>query len=96
VDARPPGYPAPDSYNTNAEHFTNWRLLYTHGSLIFSTVFNICQMFEITEFLKVDSPSALCLLGALDPSVYCGVAVRLYEGSENQRVIWQCLELVQK
>jgi hypothetical protein len=36
------------------------------------------------------------LFGVLDPSMYCGVAVRLYEGSENQRVIGQCLELVQK
>ena len=70
--------------------------LVTYGSLIFSTVFNIWQIFEITEFVKVDSPSALCLFGALDPSVYCGVAVRLYEDSENQRVIGQCLELVQK
>jgi hypothetical protein len=70
--------------------------LYPYGSLIFSTVFNIWQICEITEFLKVDSPSALYLFGALDPSVYCGVAVRLYEDSENQRVIGQCLELVQK
>jgi hypothetical protein len=62
----------------------------------FLTVFNIWQIFEITEFLKVDRPSALGLFGALDPSVYCGVAIRLYEGSENQRVIGQCLELVQK
>jgi hypothetical protein len=68
----------------------------THGSLIFSTVFNICQVYEITEFLKVYGPSALCLFGALDSSVCCGVAVRLYEDSKNQRVIGQCLELVQK
>jgi hypothetical protein len=54
------------------------------------------QRFEITEFLKVDGPSALCLSGAMDSSVCCGVAVRLYEGSENQRVIGQCLELVSK
>ena len=66
----------------------------THGSLIFSTVFYIWQRLEITECLKVDDPSALCLFGAMDPSVCCGVAVRLYEGSENQRVIGQCLELV--
>jgi transposase len=65
-------------------------------TLIFSMVFNIWQLCEITEFWKVDSPSALGLFGALDPSVYCGVAVRLYEGSENQRIIGQCLELVQK
>ena len=74
-----------------------WRpRLITHGSLIFLTVFNIWQRFEITEFLKVDGPSALCLFGPVDPSVCCGVTVRLYEGSENQRVIGQCLELVKK
>jgi hypothetical protein len=66
----------------------------THGSLIFLTVFNIWQRCEITEFLKVDGLSALCLFGPVNPSVSCGVAVRLYEGSENQRVIGQCLELV--
>jgi len=66
----------------------------TYGSLIFSRVFNIWQRFEITQFLKADGPSALCLFGPVDPSVCCGVTVRLYEGSENQRVIGQCLELV--
>jgi 5-methylcytosine-specific restriction protein B len=49
----------------------------------FSTVFSIWQVCEITEFLKVDGPSALCLFGALDSSVCCGVAVRLYEGSQK-------------
>lgn len=68
--------------------------IFTHGSLIFSTVFNIWQRFEITEFLKVDGPSALWFLGPVDQSMCCGVTVRLYEGSENQRVIGQCLELV--
>jgi hypothetical protein len=70
--------------------------LLTHGSLIFLTVFNIWQVCEITEGFKVDGPSALGLFGALDSSVCCGVAVRLYEDSKNQRVIGQCLELVQK
>jgi hypothetical protein len=69
---------------------------YSYGSLILSTAFNIWQVCEITEFLKVDGPSALGLFGALDSSVCCGVAVRLYEDSKNQRVIGQCLELVQK
>jgi hypothetical protein len=63
----------------------------------FLTVFNIIwQRFEITKFLKVDGPSALWFLGPVDQSMSCGVPVRLYEGSENQRVIGQCLELVEK
>ena len=68
--------------------------LTAHGSLIFLTVFNIWQEFEFTEFFKVDGPSALCLFGPIDPSGCCGVTIRLYEGSENQRVIGQCLERV--
>ena len=46
------------------------------GSLIFLTVFNICQRFEITEFLKADGLSALCLFGPVDPSVCGSVTVR--------------------
>jgi hypothetical protein len=68
----------------------------THGSLIFLRVFNIWQRFEITEFLKIDDPSTHRLFGPMGPSVCCGVIVGLYEGSENQQVIGQCSELVQK
>jgi len=81
-------------YKVEQQLIPAFRELQSYGSLIFSRVFNIWQRFEITQFLKADGPSALCLFGPVDPSVCCGVTVRLYEGSENQRVIGQCLELV--
>jgi hypothetical protein len=92
LGVRPPGtLPPAANLDTSVETPNQVR---AHGSLIFSTVFNIYQEFEFTEFFKVDDPSALCLFGPIDSSGCCGVTIRLYEGSKNQRVIGQCLERV--
>jgi hypothetical protein len=47
----------------DVSRFVRFASVKAHGSLIFSTVFNIWQVCVITEFLKVDGPSALCLFG---------------------------------